>query len=294
MTNLFHKKPNLYVSHVQLKVSNLARSIEYYKSVIGFQVLEQSNDTAYLTFDGKTSLISLVEVANAQQVQGATGLYHFALLLPTRKDLGNIVQYFVENNVKIGAGDHDVSEALYLYDPDGNGIEIYADRPAEDWKWDANDQVYMSTETVNFESVLADADGTWNGLPEGTVMGHIHLSVRDLVHTKEFYTNVLDYNVVTVYGNQALFISTGKYHHHIGLNTWNSLGGPALPASATGLKSYTIVLKDEAYATQVAAELTNAGYPVEKFAEAPEFGGAQAFSTVDPNGIRIIFTTDGE
>lgn len=294
MTNSFHKKPNLYVSHVQLKVSNLANSIEYYKSVIGFQVLEQTNDTAYLTFDGKTSLVSLVEVANAQQVQSTTGLYHLALLLPTRKDLGNIVQHFIENQVKIGAGDHDVSEALYLYDPDGNGIEIYSDRPAEDWKWDANDQVYMTTETVDFESVLADADGTWAGLPEGTVMGHIHLSVKDLPSTQQFYTNVLDYEVVTVYGNQALFISTGKYHHHIGLNTWNSQGGPALPANATGLKSYTIVLKDEAYAAHVKAQLEAAGFVVETFTEAPAFGGAQAFSTVDPNGIRIVFTTEGE
>lgn len=290
----FHKKPNLYVSHVQLNVSNLENSIEYYKTVIGFEVLEQTTDTAYLTFDGKTSLVSLVEVPNAKQVQGATGLYHLALLLPTRKDLANLVQHFIELNVKIGAGDHDVSEALYLYDPDGNGIEVYSDRPAADWKWDANDQVYMSTEAVNFESVLAEADGKWTGLPEGTVMGHIHLSVNNLTASKTFYTEVLDYEVVTVYGNQALFISTGKYHHHIGMNTWNSEGGSALPADATGLKSYTIVLKDDAYAEQVVANLTAAGYVVETFKEAPTFGGKQAFSTVDPNGIRVVFTTEGE
>lgn len=294
MTNLFHKKPNLYTSHIQLKVSNLETSIEFYKTVIGFDVLEKTADTAYLTFDGKTSLVSLVQVEHAQRVQGATGLYHLALLLPTRKDLGNIVQHFIKLNVQIGAGDHDVSEALYLNDPDGNGIEIYSDRPESDWKWDAQGQVFMTTEAVNFESVLADADGTWSGLPLGTVMGHIHLSVSDLAKTQQFYTEVLDFEVVTKYGDQALFISTGKYHHHIGLNTWNSRGGAPLPEKATGLKSFTMVLKDTSYANQVKANLLEAGYPVELFEEAPLFGGAQEFSTVDPNGLRILFTTDGE
>ncbi|GEK34154.1 VOC family protein [Kurthia sibirica] len=294
MTNTFHAKPNLYVSHVQLKVSNLQTSVTYYTNVIGFQILQQTATTAYLTFDGKTSLISLVEVANAQPFEGHTGLYHFALLLPTRKDLGNIVQHFIKDTIRIGAGDHDVSEALYLNDPDGNGIEIYADRPASQWKWDDNNQVYMTTETVDFESVLAEADGTWNGLPEGTVMGHIHLSVNNLVATEKFYTTVLDYNVVTRYGAQALFISTGNYHHHIGLNTWNSQGGTPLPTNAIGLKSYTIVLKDSDYAMHVQESLTAAGFVVDKFLEAPEFGGTQAFSVLDPNGIRIIFTTEGQ
>lgn len=293
MTNTFHTKPNLYVSHVQLKVSNLENSLRYYTNVIGFKILNQTSDTAYLTFDGKTSLVSLVEVENAQPFEGHTGLYHFALLLPSRKDLGNIVQHFIKENIRIGAGDHDVSEALYLNDPDGHGIEIYADRPADQWKW-TDQQVYMTTETVDFESVLADADGSWDGLPVGTVMGHIHLSVKELVNTEEFYTKVLDYNVVTRYGAQALFISTGQYHHHIGLNTWNSQGGSPLPANALGLKSYTVVLKDNEYAMKVQENLTAAGFIVEKYNESPAFGGSQAFSTVDPNGIRIVFTTEGE
>lgn len=293
MTTIFHKKPNLYSSHVQLKVSNLANSIAYYKTVIGFEVLEQDGNTAYLTADGKTSLLSLVEVPNAKRVQGATGLYHIALLLPERKDLGNIIQHFIELNIQVGAGDHHVSEALYLNDPDGNGIEIYIDRPTEHWNWNDEEHVYMTTESVNFESVIAEADGTWNGLPSTTVIGHVHLSVSDLEKTKAFYTEVLDFNTVAIYGKQALFISTGKYHHHIGLNTWNSQGGSPLPSDATGLKSFTIVLKNQAYASQVLQNLTEAGYVVETFEEAPEFGGQQIFSTVDPNGIRIVFTTEG-
>ncbi|MFF5995338.1 VOC family protein [Lysinibacillus sp. KU-BSD001] len=294
MTTHFHEKPNLYTSHVQLKVSDLKRSIEYYTTTIGFQVLKQTENTAYLTFDHQTSLLSLVEVKEAISPQGFTGLYHFALLLPTRKDLGNIVQHFIQHNVRLGAADHDVSEALYLNDPDGNGIEIYVDRPENEWTWNGEGYVHMVTEQLNFQSILAEADGNWHGLPKGTVMGHIHLSVSDLHKTEEFYTNVLDYNVVCRYGGQALFISTGNYHHHIGLNTWHSAGRPALPENAVGLKSYTVVLKDERYAQAVKANLEAAGVTVEQYDEAPAYGGKQLFSTVDPNGIRIIFTVEDE
>lgn len=295
MATHFHKKPNLYPAHVQLKVSDLVRSIEYYTTVIGFKVLQQTETEAYLTADGQTSLVSLVEVQNAQPLkQGFAGLYHLALLLPSRKDLGNIVQHFVNLNVRIGAADHDVSEALYLNDPDGNGIEIYIDRHESEWTWNQDEQVHMVTEQLNFQPILAAADGNWNGLPADTVMGHVHLSVVNLDKSEQFYTNVLDYNVVTRYGAQALFVSTGKYHHHFGLNTWNSNNGHAPTNDMVGLKSFTVVLKDAQYAEEVKQSLTTNGFIVENFAEAPAHGGTQLFSTVDPNGLRIIFTLDGE
>lgn len=295
MATHFHKKPNLYPAHVQLKVSNLVRSIEYYTTVIGFKILQQTETEAYLTADGQTSLVSLVEVQNAQPLkQGFAGLYHLALLLPSRKDLGNIVQHFVNLNVRIGAADHDVSEALYLNDPDGNGIEIYIDRHESEWTWNQDEQVHMVTEQLNFQPILAAADGNWNGLPADTVMGHVHLSVVNLDKSEQFYTNVLDYNVVTRYGAQALFVSTGNYHHHFGLNTWNSNNGHAPTNDMVGLKSFTVVLKDAQYAEEVKQSLTNNGFIVENFAEAPAHGGTQLFSTVDPNGLRIVFTLDGE
>ncbi|MCA9725413.1 MAG: VOC family protein, partial [Kurthia sp.] len=227
MPTTFHQKPNLFIQNVTLKVSNLSRSIDFYTEIIGFRVLQQEEGRVTLTADGQHALITLVEVPNAQFVRGATGLYHFALLLPSRKDLGNLIQHFIQKNVQIGAGDHDVSEALYLSDPDGNGIEMYIDRPADTWKWDSNGQVYMTTDPVQFQSVLREADGTWSGLPIDTVMGHIHLSVRNLQESEDFYTSLLDYAVVSRYGGQALFISTGGYHHHIGLNTWHSEGAEA-------------------------------------------------------------------
>jgi len=295
MTTHFHKKPNFYVSHVQLKVSNLERSIDYYKTILGFNVLEQTETAAYLTVDGKTSLISLEETANALPLRrGQTGLYHFALLLPTRRDLGNFIQHIIQQNVRAGAGDHHVSEAFYLNDPDGNGIEVYADRPEQDWKWNDDGMVYMTTDQVDVQSLLREADGKWSGLPNGTVMGHIHLSAANLADSEKFYTQALGYEIVTRYGNQALFISTGGYHHHIGLNTWESLNGSPVPENGVGLMSFTIVLDNEAQAREMKDRLSEFGAIVEMFDEAPKFGGAQAFSTVDPSGIRIIFTLDGE
>ncbi len=293
MATHFHKKPNLYTTHVQLKVSDLKRSVEYYTTIIGFRVLKQTEEIAYLTVDGVSSLISLIEVKDAISPQGFTGLYHFALLLPTRTDLGNIVQHFIQHNIRLGAADHDVSEALYLNDPDGNGIEIYIDRPEQQWTWNRDGLVHMTTEQLNFQSILAEADGKWDGLPTDTVMGHIHLSVSDLEKTEEFYTQVLDYEVVCRYGGQALFVSTGNYHHHIGLNTWQSNGRPALPDDAAGLKSYTVVLKDETYADSVKNKLHSAGYLVEQQTDGPLFSGKSLFSTVDPNRIRIFFTIEG-
>lgn len=282
MPRTFHQKPNLFIQNVTLKVSNLSRSIDFYTEIIGFRVLQQEEGRVTLTADGQHALITLVEVPNAQFVRGATGLYHFALLLPSRKDLGNLIQHFIQKNVQIGAGDHDVSEALYLSDPDGNGIEMYIDRPADTWKWDSNGQVYMTTDPVQFQSVLREADGTWSGLPIDTVMGHIHLSVRNLQESEDFYTSLLDYAVVSRYGGQALFISTGGYHHHIGLNTWHSEGAEALPKDAVGIQSYTVQLPDQDYAVNLKKRF------VEQNMEIKE--QENIFSIIEPNGIEAKFT----
>lgn len=282
MPTTFHQKPNLFIQNVTLKVSNLSRSIDFYTEIIGFRVLQQEEGRVTLTADGQHVLITLVEVPNAQFVRGATGLYHFALLLPSRKDLGNLIQHFIQKNVQIGAGDHDVSEALYLSDPDGNGIEMYIDRSTDTWKWDSNGQVYMTTDPVQFQSVLREADGTWSGLPIDTVMGHIHLSVRNLQESEDFYTSLLDYAVVSRYGGQALFISTGGYHHHIGLNTWHSEGAEALPKDAVGIQSYTVQLPDQDYAVNLKKRF------VEQNMEIKE--QENIFSIIEPNGIEVKFT----
>ncbi|MFJ7668134.1 VOC family protein [Lysinibacillus sp. NPDC097195] len=276
----FHEKPNTYVTNVEIKVSDLQRSLTYYREIIGFKVLQQESTRATLTADGKTALLTIVQLQSVEQkIRTTSGLYHFALLLPTRRDLANIITHFREAGVYFGASDHDVSEALYLQDPDENGIEIYVDRPASDWTW-RSDQVYMVTEPLNIQSILVEANGGWDGLPANTVMGHIHLSVSNLAAAVEFYTKGLGFDIVTRYGKQALFISTGRYHHHIGLNTWYSEGAPKLGENQIGLKTYTLRLDNEVQANTLKANLRQLGAPIINMD-----GG---FQTEDPAGNVIL------
>ncbi|MEK5331280.1 VOC family protein [Lysinibacillus sp. FSL W8-0992] len=276
----FHEKPNTYVTNVEIKVSDLQRSLTYYKEIIGFKILQQESNRATLTADGKTALLTIVQPESVEQKTRTTsGLYHFALLLPTRRDLANIITHFRQSSVYFGASDHDVSEALYLRDPDENGIEIYVDRPENDWTWQ-NDQVHMVTEPLNIPAILVEANGSWEGLPANTVMGHIHLSVSNLAAAEEFYTKGLGFDIVTRYGEQALFISTGRYHHHIGLNTWYSEGAPKLGDNQIGLKSYSLRLDNEVQANKIKANLRQIG------ASVIDINGG--FQTVDPAGNAIL------
>ncbi|WP_096439029.1 VOC family protein [Alteribacter populi] len=237
----FHKQPNTFVGQVDLKVEDIERSLTFYQEIIGFQVLEQTGRKAKLTADGKTTLLSIEQPENVTpKQQQKTGLYHFALLLPNRSDLVDVVQHLLQNGYRFGSSDHLVSEALYLSDPDGNGIEIYTDRPASIWSW-KDGEVAMTVDPLDFDNLLQEAKGgSWRGLPAGTVMGHIHLHVSELPTTEEFYHKGLGFDVVCQFGNQALFMSTGGYHHHIGLNTWAGVGAPAPPESSVGLRQFSL------------------------------------------------------
>lgn len=277
----FHREPNTFISQLNLKVTNLERSLAFYQEVIGLKVLTQTNQTADLTADGKTVLISIEQPADVIPKQGrTTGLYHFALLLPTRADLGRLLKHFLQVRYPLqGASDHLVSEAIYLADPDGNGIEVYADRPASKWSW-SNGEVEMATVALDAENLLAAGEGSeWDGLPAGTIMGHIHLHVSELQKTEEFYTKGLGFEVVTRYGGQALFISTGKYHHHIGLNTWNGVGAPPASKHSAGMESYKMVFPNEEKRNQIISQLKQIGATV------TEENGS--FMTADPSGNRI-------
>jgi catechol 2,3-dioxygenase len=276
----FHEKPNTYVTNVEIKVSDLQRSLAFYQDVIGFNVLHQESHKATLTADGHTALLTIVQPDTVEEkLSRTTGLYHFALLLPTRRDLANIITHFHEKGVYLGASDHAVSEALYLNDPDDNGIEVYVDRPENEWGWHM-EQVHMVTEPLNIRSILEEGDGNWNGLPAGTVMGHIHLSVSNLAEAEQFYTNGLGYDIVARYGSQALFISTGRYHHHIGLNTWHSENAPKLGENQVGLKTYSLRLDNEEQASIMKANLRAMGAPV------IDMDGG--FQTEDPAGNVVL------
>jgi len=221
--NQFHQGPNIYVGEVNIKVKNLDYSVTFYQNIIGLQLLEQSERKAVLTADGQTPLLTLEEPVDViPKQEHMSGLYHFAILLPTRTDLGDFLRHLILTGYPLGAADHYVSEALYLNDPDGNGIEVYRDRPYLEWTW-KNDLVEMATEELDAEGILAESGAEWKGLPSGTIMGHIHLHVGDLEKAKEFYTKGIGFEVVSYYP-QAVFLSSGRYHHHVAINTWQGSG----------------------------------------------------------------------
>jgi len=264
--NDFHQSPVIYVRDVSLKVQNLERSIEFYIDVIGFKLLQKEGNKAYMTADGKQAILTLEQPEDVVPKQGRTaGLYHFAILLPTRKDLSKFLRHIAEIRYPIGAGDHLVSEALYLNDLDGNGIEVYRDRPPETWKWNG-ELVHMDTLPVDFEDLLAETAEPWQGLPADTKMGHIHLHVSDLSKAEKFYTEGLGFDIVSYYPN-AIFLSSGKYHHHVAINTWAGVGVPPTPENGVGLKSYTVVLPDEEKRQETVQRLQALGAPVKKDGE---------------------------
>lgn len=239
----FHSGKTNYIQSVTLYVSDLLRSKNYYTQKIGLTVLNESKEKIDLTVDGQSVLLSLEYLADAKAKDaGRTGLFHFALLLPTRKDLANFIVHSERAGFRIsGAGDHYVSEALYLADPDGHGIEIYVDRAPSTWQW-KNNQVKMGTVQLDVADLLREQTLTDQAfkLPKDTIMGHIHLQVSNLAVAKSFYVDELAYQVVSEIPGQALFLSDANYHHHIGLNVWNSLHGEAADEDMIRMKSFTL------------------------------------------------------
>lgn len=275
----FHMHPNTFVDVVSLKVSDLERSLDYYQNIIGFQILDKTDTTATLTADGKTPLVILEQPEQPiPRNERHAGLYHFAILLPTRAELGAFLKHVLNEGVPLGASDHIVSEAIYLTDPDGNGIEVYADRPKSYWQL-GNGNIQMSTEPLQAESLLAEAKESWNGLPNGTIMGHIHLHVINIEKAKQFYCDALGFDVVYYYP-QALFMSTGGYHHHIAINTWNRAIEEKPPKNQVGLDWFSIVFPNEEARQRAILNLEQMGYAVWK--------KDNIFITEDPANNRVL------
>lgn len=259
--------PATKLGPVYIRVTDLHKSVWFYEEVIGLRALNRKqNIVEFGTVDNQPLLIieadSKFEILPAQS---HSGLYHFAILLPDRASLGLALRNLAKHNVPLGQGDHEVSEALYLNDPDGNGIEIYADRPRDTWHRDPNGDYRMGTDPVDVDGLLAASEGlSWQGLPTGTVMGHVHFHVGDLEVAKQFYCDVLGFERTSYYANQALFIAAGGYHHHIGLNIWAGIGAPSTPENAVGIKYFTIVLPSEAELDAVLDRLKAANIHFEK------------------------------
>lgn len=264
MTAIIH--PSTKLGPVSLRIRNLAQSVRFYTEVVGLRMLRQHGRIAELTADGKEPLLIIEEVQDLVISQTRTaGLYHFAILVPDREALGLALANLAAHNIPVGQGDHLVSEALYINDPDGNGIEIYADRPKDTWKRDANGEYVMTTDPVDVEGLLALSQGKeWHGLPEGTVIGHVHFHVSDLNKARAFYCDVLGFELTAHYGGAALFISAGGYHHHIGLNVWAGVGVPNTPRHVAGMEEYTIVLPSREAHDEVIDRIRQAGLQLEQ------------------------------
>lgn len=242
----YHNKDVMYVSQVEILVSDIQKSLKLYKDILGFSVLKEEDNKVYLTANHEDVLVTLVELKGAMPAQYNVGLYHFALLLPKRSALAKVFQSLIEHQYPVtGLSDHEISEAVYLEDPDNNGIEIASDR---DLKNKTMDQVGFVTKMLDYKDVLKQLDPlSSNKLPIDTVMGHVHFHVNDLSKAKEFFVNSLGYQVQMDYRNQASFVSDGGYHHHVAFNLWNGLDAKKRAPNQAGLLKYTIKVPKKDY-----------------------------------------------
>jgi catechol 2,3-dioxygenase len=259
---------------VELVSSDLERTLEYWQTVIGLQVLAREDGRASLGADRE--LVRFVEEPGARPARGYAGLYHVALLLPGRRDLANWLAHAGRDGVGLeGLSDHAVSEAIYLRDPDEHGIEIYADRPRE--QWEGRVLELMTTRPLDVEDLLRELEEPRSQLPAGTVVGHTHLCVAEIEPTVAFYRDLLGMELMAQLGPMAAFLAFGGYHHHVGANVWESRGRPQAPAGTARLLRATVVLPDEAALERAAARL---GREVAD-------GGV---TTADPSGNSLFLT----
>ncbi|HSH02390.1 MAG TPA: VOC family protein [Anaerolineae bacterium] len=251
----FTLPPTTHIGTLTLTVRDLNRQIQFYTTIIGLTLLNQTPTNATLGSPTKP-LINLHANPQAQRHQPATGLFHLAILLPTRSHLAHWLFHFLSLGYQLpGAADHGVSEALYLNDPEGNGIEIYRDRPRHQWPMNGQ-HIAMVSERLDFNNLLADRPSQpFTTLPDKTTLGHIHLMVNNLTTNLNFYTQTLGFTLMQGNYPGAKFIAAGGYHHHLGLNTWHSANAPAPPADALGLHHYTIRLPHQTALDQLTTHL---------------------------------------
>lgn len=258
-----------HVGAVHLQVSDLRQSIAYYERVLGLHVYTTSAETA--TVGPAGDLHPLLRLTTRSGVvparRGAFGLFHFAVLLPERAALGRFATHLAALDVRVGMADHLVSEALYLWDPDGLGIEVYADRPRSAWQH-RDRELVMTTDPLDIADVIAaSGERPWNGMPAGTTIGHVHLSVGDLDAAEAFYHVGLGFEKTVWTYPGALFLGAGGYHHHLGTNVWSP--GPAARESEARLLEWELVVPTATDASAAAASLRAAGYRPEDTGDTP-------------------------
>lgn len=268
------------VGGVTLQVSDLQRSVEYYSTVLGMTVLDREAKFARLGVGGTGEQLAVLRekpgIARAPRA-GRFGLYHFAVLLPDRPSLGRFAAHLLSAGLRPGMADHAVSEALYLTDPDGLGIEVYADRPRSAWT-QQGDELVMVTDPLDVANVIAAGqDGAWTQMPAGTIMGHIHLHVGDIERAEAFYHAALGFDKTVWSYPGALFMSAGGYHHHLATNVWSP--GPSAREDEARLLEWELVVPNVEEAVQIAHRLTDAGYAARP--------AGQTWLAEDPWGTRV-------
>jgi catechol 2,3-dioxygenase len=273
------------IGHVVLGVTSLSESLAFWKDLLGFRAEMPGGAKAALLFpqEGQEWVVCLKEDAALPQAFGKTGLYHLAIRLPSRADLGRLLSRLSGAGVPLeGLSDHGVSEALYLEAPDGIGVEVYIDRPRESWSIQRG-QIIMVTKALESRRLLAEAEGTaWAGMPAGTTAGHVHLKVSNLDKAKAFYSGHLGLTVTQKGYPGALFFAAGDYHHHVGTNIWDSRNAPPAPAGTAGLRSFSLVLPTQDDVESLRLRTAQSGLPLEPLPHAPE-----GFATRDTDRITV-------
>ena len=279
-----------HVGEVHLAVSDLARSHEYYERTLGLHARPLDSSTVAMHAAGGASpLVVLHSQPGARHAakRRHLGLFHFALLLPDRAALGRFVQHLADIGERAGAGDHLVSEAFYLHDPDGLGIEVYADRPRSTWMRQGR-ELMMATDPVDIAAVVRAANGRpWEGMPSGTVMGHVHLHVGEIERASEFYSGAIGFDrMVTKYPG-ALFLAAGGYHHHLGTNTWAGPTATAATVDDARLLEWTLVVPADGDINAVFRNSEARGFDVLRDADG-------SLLTRDPWGTQLRILTAKE
>jgi catechol 2,3-dioxygenase len=262
----FRLPASTHIGGVVLQVSDLAHSRAFYESVLGLAPLESAEGRVTLgAADGGQALIELRENAAGRALppKKSLGLFHVAILLPSRGDLARFVLHLQQLNARAGASDHLVSEAFYLQDPDDLGIEVYADKPRDRWRQEQG-QLLMATDPINMRDLLLSAgEGEWRGMPQGTTIGHVHLHVGNLAEASRFYSDGVGLDRTVWSYPSALFMAAGGYHHHLGTNTWAGASATAPASDAPQLLEWTLVLDTAATVQAAASSLRDGGYTVD-------------------------------
>jgi catechol 2,3-dioxygenase len=280
--------PETHIGKVRLRVADIDDLTTFYERVIGLSAVERDGDVARLGPEGGEPLIELVSAPDAPAAPSfSTGLFHLAILVPDRAELARSLRRAAGAGWRLtGASDHLVSEALYLRDPEGNGVEVYRDRPRDQWNRD-NGELRMATLPLDLQSILDElgsGDEDANGMPATTTMGHVHLQVANIPAAEDFYNGALGLDVMVRSYPGALFLAAGGYHHHVGLNTWQSEGAPPPPEGALGLDRYELVLPGAGEVDAAAERLGESGDPVR---------ADEGVLATDPSGNRVLLRAGG-